>query len=70
MQTQKRTQKVNRTRVITFENLERDIRQALNTGLLDPLKIQLRAEHPANIAAVIDRLEPGRRKEVFDLLFD
>jgi methyl coenzyme M reductase gamma subunit len=44
MQTKKRTQRVNRTRVITYEDLEKNVRQVLSTGLLDPLKMQLRGE--------------------------
>ena len=68
MDTKTKMQKSTRTRAITYEDLERQVRLALKKHTLDKLRDQLIKEHPANIAAVLDRLNHRQRHQVFELL--
>ena len=56
------------TRIITYEELERQVRADLSVGDVDALRVRLVKEHPADIAAVLDRLDHPRRHQVFDQL--
>ncbi len=57
-----------KARIITYEGLEQQVRQALETNTLEKLRDQLATEHPANIAAVLDRLNHRERHRIFALL--
>ena len=49
-------------------DLENQVRRAFATGEQRKLRTQLAGEHPASIAAVMDRLNHSQRHELFDLL--
>ena len=68
MDTKTKMQKSTRIRTITYEDLEKQIRLALRTHTWDKLRNQLIKEHPANIAAALDRLNHRQRHQVFELL--
>src|SRR6266540_6555358 len=55
-------------RVMTYENLEHRVYEALAHNNLESLKEYLATQHPANIAAVLDRLNHPHRHQVFALL--
>ncbi len=55
-------------RVMTYENLEHRVYEALAHNNLESLKEYLATQHPANIAAVLDRLNHPQRHQVFALL--
>lgn len=57
-----------KTKVITYETLEQQVQTALAANNLDLLRAQLAKQHPANIAAVLDRLNHAQRHQVFGLL--
>lgn len=57
-----------RSRVITYETLEDQIRRALKQDDRVDLNDMLLTAHPANIAAVIDRLEGDARIQIFNQL--
>ncbi len=68
MQIDAKTKKSIKSRIITYEDLERQVRLALKTKKLEELRDQLAEEHPANTAAVLDRLNHRQRHQVFALL--
>jgi magnesium transporter len=55
-------------KVMTYENLEHRVYEALAHNNLESLKAHLATQHPANIAAVLDRLNHSQRHQVFTLL--
>src|SRR5512143_3723874 len=60
--------KSTKSKIITYEELERQIRLALKAKAPEELRGRLAQEHPANIAAVLDRLSQRQRQQVFALL--
>ena len=60
--------KPDKSKITTYEDLEQQVRNALTTDDLAALHKQIAAQHPANIAAVIDRLNHPQRHQVFALL--
>jgi magnesium transporter len=63
-----KTRKSTKSRTITYEELEKQARLALKTHTLEKLRQPLTKEHPANIAAVLDRLNHAQLHQVFELL--
>jgi magnesium transporter len=68
MQIKAKSRKSAKSRIITYEDLEQRVRLALKANTLEALRAQLAEEHPANIAAVLDRLNHRQRHQVFALL--
>ncbi len=68
MLTKAKTRKSTKSRIITYEDLEQQVRLALKTNTREALRAQIAEEHPANIAAVLDRLNHRQRHQVFALL--
>jgi magnesium transporter len=68
MLTKGKTRKSTKSRIITYEDLEKQVRLALKTNTQEALRTQIAGEHPANIAAVLDRLNHRQRHQVFALL--
>jgi len=57
-----------RTTFINLETLEQAVRDALEASELDQLRALLAAQHPADVADVIDRLDDDDQLRVFQLL--
>ncbi|HZY46018.1 MAG TPA: magnesium transporter [Anaerolineae bacterium] len=56
------------TKVVTYEEVEQQVRTALAIDDQVQLKAAVAHEHPSNLAAVIDRLNHQQRHQVFALL--
>jgi len=56
------------TRITTYEKLEQQVRVALAANNLESVRARLAKEHPATIAAVLDRLDHPKRHLIFDPL--
>jgi magnesium transporter len=68
MITKTKPRKSTKSRIITYEDLEKQVRSALKANTLEALRGRLAKEHPANIAAVLDRLNHRQRHQAFALL--